>query len=189
MILGIPGAKLARQVALAMVAVAVIACGGSTSSVDRTPGPTVTTPRPTQTATTVPAVTTAAPTATIAPSPLPTATSTATPLPTVTPTAVVVATQAPPLPSGSANWTIQATNFAFSPASIVVTSGQTVTIHFVNNDRGVPHNIAFNLSELQFTTPCEGGCEAHLTFNAPAPGQYSFNCNVHPYMTGTMTVN
>ena len=98
-------------------------------------------------------------------------------------------TQAPPPPSSAqTQFTIHATNFAFSPDSIVVASGSNVTIHFVNDDRGVSHNIAFSLSQLVFTTPCEGGCQADLTFMAPAPGQYAFSCSVHPYMTGTLIV-
>jgi plastocyanin len=85
--------------------------------------------------------------------------------------------------------TIHATNFSFSPNSVVVASGTTVTVHFVNDDQAVPHNIAFDIGELQFTTPCPGPCTADLTFTAPAPGQYSFSCSVHPFMTGTLIVN
>jgi plastocyanin len=127
------------------------------------------------------------PTSTAASSP--TEEATATPLPTATVEPPPVPTQAPAPPStGQTQFTIHATNFAFSPDSIVVASGSTVTIHFVNDDRGVSHNIAFSLSQLQFTTPCEGGCQADLSFTAPAPGQYAFSCSVHPYMTGTLIV-
>jgi plastocyanin len=100
------------------------------------------------------------------------------------------ATRAPPVVSGPPNSiTIHATNFTFSPNAITVSSGSSVTIHFVNDDQAVPHNIAFDVGGLQFTDVCSGPCTADLTFTAPAPGQYSFACTVHPYMTGTLTVN
>lgn len=175
--------------ALVVLAVALVACGGSSQNGVQTPESAVPTESPTQAEAATPIPTTAVPTATDEPPPNPTATPTEPPVPTVTPAPQVVATRAPPVPSGPTSLTIQVTNFQFAPSSVVVASGQTVTVHFVNHDSGLLHNVAFDLSELQFTTPCAGTCEADMSFTAPSPGQYSFNCSVHPFMSGTLIVN
>jgi plastocyanin len=74
-------------------------------------------------------------------------------------------------------------------------SGGTVTIHFVNSDPGVPHNIAvFRGSDA--TAPLvfrgellSGPGDTDYSFNAPPPGTYFFHCDVHPTtMTGTLTI-
>jgi plastocyanin len=73
-------------------------------------------------------------------------------------------------------------------------SGGNVTIHFVNSDAGTQHNIAvFQGSEA--TAPLlfrgdlvTGPASADYTFEAPPPGTYFFHCDVHPTMTGTLTV-
>lgn len=172
-----------------MLAVALVACSGSSQKGVQASEPTLPKESPTQAQAATPTPTTVLPTATSESSPTPTATPTEPPSPTATPAPVVVATQPPPVPSGPTSLTIQVTNFQFTPNSVVVASGETVTVHFVNHDSGILHNVAFDLSELQFTTPCAGTCEADTSFTAPSPGQYSFSCSVHPFMTGTLIVN
>ena len=73
--------------------------------------------------------------------------------------------------------------FAFMPADIQATVGQTLT--FTNKD-SAPHTAT--LDDGSCTTPnlSEGGSEG-LTFNAS--GTYPFHCNVHPDMKGTITVS
>jgi plastocyanin len=73
--------------------------------------------------------------------------------------------------------------FAFNPADIAATVGQTVT--FTNSD-SVPHTAT--LDDGSCTTPniANGGSDG-LTFNAA--GTYPFHCNVHPNMKGTITVS
>ena len=74
-------------------------------------------------------------------------------------------------------------DFAFDPAAITATVGQTVT--FTNND-SAPHTAT--LDDGSCTTPnIDSGAADGLTFNAA--GTYPFHCNVHPNMKGTITVS
>lgn len=73
--------------------------------------------------------------------------------------------------------------FAFNPADIAATVGQTVT--FTNGD-SAPHTAT--LDDGSCTTPnIATGASEGLTFNAA--GTYPFHCNVHPDMKGTITVS
>jgi plastocyanin len=78
---------------------------------------------------------------------------------------------------------VEIEDFAFKPAAITATVGQTVT--FTNKD-SAPHTAT--LDDGSCTTPniAAGGSDA-LTFNAA--GTYPFHCNVHPDMKGTITVS
>jgi plastocyanin len=74
-------------------------------------------------------------------------------------------------------------DFAFNPAEIQATVGQTVT--FTNND-SAPHTAT--LDDGSCTTPnLSEGSSGGLTFNAA--GTYPFHCNVHPDMKGTITIS
>ena len=74
-------------------------------------------------------------------------------------------------------------DFAFSPADISATVGQTVT--FTNND-SAPHTAT--LDDGSCGTPnIDNGGSNGLTFTAA--GTYPFHCNVHPNMKGTITVS
>jgi len=73
--------------------------------------------------------------------------------------------------------------FAFSPADITASVGQTVT--FTNGD-SAPHTAT--LDDGSCTTPNIGnGASDGLMFTAA--GTYPFHCNVHPNMKGTITVS
>ena len=73
--------------------------------------------------------------------------------------------------------------FAFNPADITATVGQTVT--FTNGD-SAPHTAT--LDDGSCTTPnIANGASEGLTFNAA--GTYPFHCAVHPDMKGTITVS
>jgi plastocyanin len=70
--------------------------------------------------------------------------------------------------------------FNFSPASITVAVGGTVT--WTNQD-GVPHTAtgqSFNTGNLN------RGQSGSATFNQA--GSFPYHCNIHPNMTGTVTV-
>ena len=75
-------------------------------------------------------------------------------------------------------------NFAFSPATLTVSPGATVS---VTNKDSVTHTLtsdtgAFNSGDVM------PGSTAHFT--APAtPGTYHYRCNIHQFMTATLRVS
>lgn len=78
--------------------------------------------------------------------------------------------------------TISIQNLAFSPATITINKGDTVT--WKNNDSTI-HNVvaddnSFNLEEMV------AGGSASYTFNNE--GTFSYHCSIHPYMTGVIIV-
>jgi plastocyanin len=80
------------------------------------------------------------------------------------------------------------------PQLSVRPSGGQVRIHFVNSDAGTQHNIAV-FRGPDATAPVlfrgeliAGPAVVDYTFEAPPPGTYFFHCDVHPTMTGTLTV-
>ena len=79
--------------------------------------------------------------------------------------------------------TIDIQNFAFSPATVNVTSGATVT---VKNDDTTDHTVTSNDTKSFDTKHVSPGSSA--TFTAPAAGTYTFHCNIHPSMKGTLVV-
>ncbi|WP_321880639.1 cupredoxin domain-containing protein [Paraburkholderia bannensis] len=73
-------------------------------------------------------------------------------------------------------------NFMFSPMSITVKAGTTVTWknmdgepHSVVNDAGIFHSAALDQNET-------------YQFKFDKPGVYNVNCGIHPYMKATITV-
>ena len=85
---------------------------------------------------------------------------------------------------GAATDAIVIKNFAFSPASITVKPGATVT---VTNKDSVAHTVTasnggFNTGDIQ--------PGASATFTAPnSAGSYPYICSIHQYMTGTLIVS
>lgn len=173
--------------AVALLALALItaACGGddaeastptakagvadTPTAVATEPAPTATTePAPTATSEPAPTATSVPPTATSEPSP----TATSAPLQT--------------------EFTISAENVSFDTASFTIPAGQKVTITFVNYDDGTPHNLHIKgpngFDEKTEIFRGSEGRSRDLVFTATEPGQYSFVCDVHSFMTGTMTV-
>ncbi|PVH27975.1 cupredoxin domain-containing protein [Pararhodobacter oceanensis] len=72
--------------------------------------------------------------------------------------------------------------FAFSPASLSIAAGDTVT--FTNND-AAPHTATAQSAGLDTGTLNSGDSES-LTFNTP--GTFAYRCRFHPAMRGTVTV-
>ncbi len=73
-------------------------------------------------------------------------------------------------------------NFMFSPMSLTVKAGTTVTWknmdgepHSVVNDAGIFHSAALDQNET-------------YQFKFDKPGVYNVNCGIHPYMKATITV-
>jgi len=121
--------------------------------------------------------------------------------PTMTGTASVVpGGQASGPPSGgpgpggpSAPIELHAKNIAFSPTQLTATS-PNVTIHFVNDDANLPHNVAVfdgadaNAPAIVHADLVTGPSSEDITFTLPGPGTYFFHCDVHPQMIGTITL-
>ena len=89
-------------------------------------------------------------------------------------------------PAGGPAITIEAggsDGFLFM-TSASVRSGTEVT---VKNTTGVQHTVSADTAAGGFDVTIDPGKTA--TFTAPAkPGAYKFHCNIHTFMTGTLTV-
>ena len=86
---------------------------------------------------------------------------------------------------------IEAASFAFSTEELALPADEEVELEFVNED-AAPHNVAIYESEggkplFQGETISAG---QQTTYAIPAleAGEYHFQCDVHPSMAGTVTV-
>jgi uncharacterized delta-60 repeat protein len=126
--------------------------------------------------------------------PTPTATGTpptATPMDTTTPTITATATRTntatatatgTPTPCSSATQTVSIMDFAFSPQSKTVYVGETV--RWTNN--GSANHTSTSDTGVWNSGTMSPGATFNFTFSAP--GTYTYKCNIHPSMTGTITV-
>jgi plastocyanin len=79
--------------------------------------------------------------------------------------------------------TVSIKDFAFNPPNATVAPGTTVT--WVNNDQ-VPHTATANDGTFDSGTLQPG---QSYSFAFDEPGTYAYHCNIHPYMTATITVS
>lgn len=102
-----------------------------------------------------------------------------------------------PAPSGATGGgpsvDITAHNIAFSQASVTAPANTAFTIHFDNQDQGIPHDVAIAQGSPTGQQVFKGDLvtgPAAADYHVPAlpAGTYSFVCTVHPNMTGTLTV-
>ena len=91
------------------------------------------------------------------------------------PAAVPVARQ------GSASVSI--VDFAFSPSSVQVSVGGTVTW---TNNGAEPHDATSSDGSFAGTGTLDSGASGSATFSQP--GTFSYFCSIHPDMTGSVTV-
>jgi plastocyanin len=112
--------------------------------------------------------------------------------PSAAPSAVPT-TAASPVPSGGSTLAIQleAKNIQYDKQSMQAPSGQPFDIQFHNADAGVPHNV--DIKDASGTSVFKGEIfsgDATKIYQVPAldPGNYTFACDVHPNMTGTLVV-
>jgi amicyanin len=89
------------------------------------------------------------------------------------------ATTAPP--GGGAQVTIQ--NFAFSPASVTIKVGDTVT--WTNKDSAA-HTVTYDNGTTFASSSLATGATFSFTFTKA--GTYPYHCGVHPNMKGTVVV-
>jgi plastocyanin len=73
-------------------------------------------------------------------------------------------------------------NFAFTPAEITISSGESVTW---TNDDGAPHGLEYH-DGVPGTDLLLPGASFSRRFDQP--GTYDYNCSIHPYMTGHIVV-
>lgn len=73
-------------------------------------------------------------------------------------------------------------NFSFSPKSLTVKAGATVT--WTNQD-DIPHNVVS--TEKKFSSPVLD-TDQNFSFTFREPGSYPYFCKIHPMMTGTVLV-
>jgi plastocyanin len=107
----------------------------------------------------------------------------------VTTTQTTVATTVPTTPSPPGFFNITIKEFAFSPASVTVPAGTTVT--WTNQD-SVPHTIVndFNplFSQGAMFTSSQLQTGQSFSFTFKDPGTFGYHCGIHTYMKGTVTV-
>ncbi len=84
--------------------------------------------------------------------------------------------------SGTGN-AVNIQNFAFSPATITVSAGTTVT--WTNLDSTTHKIVSDSGSELDSPNMDNGGVYTH-TFSTA--GTYAYHCGIHTYMKGTVIV-
>jgi plastocyanin len=86
---------------------------------------------------------------------------------------------------GDADATVVSPGLSFEPVAVTVPAGE-VTLVYENQDEGVPHNL--HVQGVDAKTSVEPGPDTQeLTFTAEA-GEYTFVCDIHPNMKGTLTV-
>jgi plastocyanin len=131
---------------------------------------------------------------TYAPAPSPTPIPSTEPSTAPTGSAAPSATAAPSGGGGGGGTVVEisAQNIAFDKTEISVPAGQPFRIHFVNNDAGIPHNVAIHEGSATGPEVYKGEIfngVAERDYDVPAlqAGTYGFVCSVHPNMTGTLT--
>jgi plastocyanin len=93
-------------------------------------------------------------------------------------------------PAGSSP-SLEAKNIQFVQQCLAAPAGTKFTIAFHNADPGTPHNVAIvdSSGTKVFTGQIfTGDTTETYDVNALPPGTYSFHCDVHPSMTGTLIV-
>jgi plastocyanin len=79
--------------------------------------------------------------------------------------------------------TVAIQNFAFSPATVTVKAGSTIT--WTNSDQD-PHTVTSMNNGPLHSPPMSNGDTYRYTFTAP--GRYEYLCTIHPFMTATVVV-
>jgi plastocyanin len=99
---------------------------------------------------------------------------------------------AAPAAAQAANTDVKVANFAFSPTSVTVLAGDSVTWHFDGPDTN--HSVTTNAGQADnFDSDPGNSSPLHVpgstfahTFNAT--GTFTYFCKVHPFMTGKVDV-
>ncbi|MGZ8876318.1 MAG: cupredoxin domain-containing protein [Halobacteriota archaeon] len=117
------------------------------------------------------------------PSPSPsTATVSATTTAATSNVGTTIATSSPSPSASTASQTVVIQGFSFQPAAITIQTGASVTWR---NDDSVSHQIVSNTNAFGSPVLNAGGSYTHVFDQA---GTYPYHCDIHPSMTGTITV-
>ncbi|MFL5778962.1 MAG: cupredoxin domain-containing protein [Chloroflexota bacterium] len=99
------------------------------------------------------------------------------------------AAASPAAPAGSlaAGPTVVAKDLAFSPTSVDAPAGTAFGLVF-DNQEAPPHNIVISDASGKQVFKGDIISSTKITYSVPAlaAGSYSFHCEVHPAMTGTI---
>ena len=84
---------------------------------------------------------------------------------------------------------IRAFDYAFQPAAVTAPTGQGLTLYF-DNGEALPHNLVVVAADgsRPFSGDVFSGPSQRVYEVTLAPGTYKLHCDVHPNMTGTLTV-
>lgn len=85
--------------------------------------------------------------------------------------------------SNATKYTVIAQNFAFTPNTLMVPVGTTVT--WVNQQNGVTHRIYSDTEAFESKELKTGDTYSYKFTKA---GTYKYHCSIHPNMTGTIIV-
>ena len=86
---------------------------------------------------------------------------------------------------------VTAERFTFTPSEIAVTAGEEIELRLTSDDTA--HGFHIEGADVNVTIPKRGGKELAVTFKAPGPGRYTFECNRmcgagHDFMRGVLVV-
>jgi len=76
-------------------------------------------------------------------------------------------------------------NFSFTPSTLTVKVGTTVTWEF--DQASAPHNVVSTSNPPLFNSGTPKGTGS-FSFTFTTPGSYPYLCQIHPYMQGTIVV-
>lgn len=84
-----------------------------------------------------------------------------------------------------------AERFTFTPSRIVVETGEAIELRIASDDTA--HGFRLQGTEINVVIPKRGLPETSVTFTAPAPGKYAFECTRmcgagHNFMRGELIV-
>ncbi len=86
--------------------------------------------------------------------------------------------------------TVVAANLAFQPTTMTIPAGTPWRIELRNLDAGVPHNLLIHQVDWQIakTEVVTGVATTAVDIEPLAAAEYVYSCEVHPTMTGTLTI-